>query len=79
VSTASYHHWERVDPIVSELSRVLKPSGVLWLYDLRPAPMAPFHDAAAHVMPDRTVRSSLVRTGRLPFATWRRLTVTRAG
>ena len=79
VSTASYHHWDKVDQIVPELARVLKPSGVLWLYDLRPAPIGPFRDAVASAMPGRTVRESLVRTGWLPVATWRRVCVSRAG
>lgn len=79
VSTASYHHWEHVDPIVRELARVLRPDGMIWLYDLRPAPAGPFCDAVRAEMPDRVLRRSIIRTGRFPVALYQRVSVGRAG
>jgi len=35
VSTLSAHHWADIAPAVAEQSRVLRPGGTLWVFDLR--------------------------------------------
>jgi ubiquinone/menaquinone biosynthesis C-methylase UbiE len=38
VSTASFHHWADVPGAARELTRVVRPTGVIWIYDVRFAP-----------------------------------------
>jgi ubiquinone/menaquinone biosynthesis C-methylase UbiE len=35
VSTASYHHWRDVPGAARELTRVVRPTGRIWIYDVR--------------------------------------------
>jgi len=38
ISTASFHHWRDVSGAARELTRVTRPGGRIWIYDLRLAP-----------------------------------------
>jgi ubiquinone/menaquinone biosynthesis C-methylase UbiE len=38
VSTASFHHWRDVPGATRELRRVVRPTGRIWIYDVRLAP-----------------------------------------
>ena len=46
VSSLSLHHWERPEAAVPELARVLRPGGVLHIYDFARAPFDALADAA---------------------------------
>jgi ubiquinone/menaquinone biosynthesis C-methylase UbiE len=46
VSSLSLHHWERPEAAVPELARVLRPGGVLHIYDFSRAPFDALADAA---------------------------------
>ncbi|HEY0453775.1 class I SAM-dependent methyltransferase [Actinophytocola sp.] len=79
VSTASYHHWEHVAPVVAELARVLRPDGRLWVYDARAMPATPLREAVREAMPDRSLGRAIVRTGWFPVPLFQRLGVSRSG
>ncbi len=38
ISTASFHHWADVPGAARELTRVVRPDGRIWIYDVRIAP-----------------------------------------
>ena len=64
VSTLSQHHWANRERAVRELLRVVKPTGQIWIYDLRfLLRRAEATARAAH--PTCDVRREIVRTGRL--------------
>jgi len=60
VSSLSLHHWERPQDAAGELARVLRPTGLVCVYDV---PAAPFDELAT---PGRAVQRSEVRSG-IPF------------
>lgn len=47
VSSLSLHHWDDVAVAASELARVLRPGGQVYLYDISRAPFAKLVEAAA--------------------------------
>jgi ubiquinone/menaquinone biosynthesis C-methylase UbiE len=61
VSSLSLHHWDRPEAAAPELERVLKPGGLIHIYDVR---LAPF-DALAGIRSGRPRRSAFA-TG-IPF------------
>lgn len=68
VSSLSMHHWRAVTPAVAELGRVLRPGGIVWIYDFRFVSDLEFA-AAARAEPafgDQPVHRTLVRPGLLP-------------
>jgi ubiquinone/menaquinone biosynthesis C-methylase UbiE len=74
VSSLSMHHWGSVAPAVTELARVLRPGGALWIYDFRTLSddtlTAAVNDAFGGP-PHRSLR----RTNRLPWPQLARWTV----
>lgn len=77
VSTLSMHHWGAVAPAMTELARVLRPGGVLWIYDLRTIPDDTVTAAADEAFDGQPVHRTLPRTGRLPGRLYTRWSVTR--
>lgn len=61
VTSFSLHHWNDVDAAGTEIARVLKPIGRLYVYDF---PRAPFADLDAAVRQD-AARHTTIRTGRM--------------
>ena len=61
VSSMSLHHWQQPGDATAELARVLRPEGVVCVYDF---PGAPFQEL---IPPDRSAQWSKVRPG-IPFA-----------
>lgn len=61
VTSFSLHHWDDVDAAGSEIRRVLRPSGQMYVYDF---PRAPFGalDAAVRAA---SVKQTVIRTGRI--------------
>jgi ubiquinone/menaquinone biosynthesis C-methylase UbiE len=43
ISTASLHHWSEPVKVLNEINRVLKPSGVYYIFDLRRDMALPFY------------------------------------
>jgi ubiquinone/menaquinone biosynthesis C-methylase UbiE len=74
VSTLSQHHWADVGSGVRELRRVLKPTGQIWIYDIRFA-LRQAETAARAVSPRCDVERKTIRTGRLSLGLIARLTI----
>ncbi|GLV57178.1 hypothetical protein KDH_40150 [Dictyobacter sp. S3.2.2.5] len=73
VSTISLHHWQELERPLRELYRVLKPGGRLWIYDARFIKPAMIEKAqAATPLVGTRMEHQLIRTGRWPFALYRR-------
>jgi ubiquinone/menaquinone biosynthesis C-methylase UbiE len=78
VSTLSQHHWRDVPGGMRELLRVRKPTGQLWIYDMRFALRRA--EAAARISAAScAIRRETVRTGRFSLGLITRLTVSPAG
>lgn len=73
VSTASLHHWTDVGAVIASLSRVLRPDGRLWIYDLRLVPAGRVRAVSSAL--GRRVDRTLVRTGWFPAALYQRLAI----
>jgi ubiquinone/menaquinone biosynthesis C-methylase UbiE len=74
VSTMSQHHWRDAAAGLRELRRVLRPTGRVWIYDLRFAlGRAEAGARAAFSSPD--LRRQSLRTGWLPVRLIGRLTI----
>ena len=69
VSTLSAHHWSDVAAAVSEQARVLRPGGIVWIFDLRRGPAQEAaqrleHDSSLTIEPARLSRiASLLLVG----------------
>jgi len=74
VSTLSQHHWPDLAAALRELRRVVRPGGLIWIYDARLALRAA-ESAAREVFGQDRVRRDVVRTGRLPVRLLGRLAV----
>ena len=73
VSTISMHHWDELEQPLRELYRVLRPGGRLWIYDFRFVKAQTVEKALALTPFAQTpLEYQLVRTGRSPFALYRR-------
>ncbi len=73
VSTISMHHWSEWEQPFRELYRVLRPGGRLWVYDFRFVSVAAVKRALANTpFAQVPLAHTLVRTGVLPFALYRR-------
>jgi ubiquinone/menaquinone biosynthesis C-methylase UbiE len=64
VSTFSMHHWAAIIPSVTELARVLRPGGLLWIYDLRT--LSGDTLAVGDVLGGQPLRRTIPRIGRFP-------------
>jgi ubiquinone/menaquinone biosynthesis C-methylase UbiE len=76
VSSLSMHHWGSVAPAVTELGRVLRAGGTLWIYDLQTLPDDALTAAVSDVFggpPQRGLR----RGGGLPWRWLARWSATR--
>lgn len=74
VSSMSQHHWTDVRASVSELCRVVRPGGRIWIYDLRFL-LSRAVTAARATNAAKSVRVERIRTGRLPISLVSRLTI----
>lgn len=73
VSTISMHHWYELEQPLRDLHRVLKPGGHLLIYDFRFMQAQTIEKALASTpFAGTTLRHTLVRTGVLPFAFYKR-------
>ena len=73
VSTISMHHWSEITQPLRELHRVLRPGGRVWIYDFRFVKVQTVEKALARTpFVDTSLEHRLVRTGRSPFAFYRR-------
>lgn len=73
VSTISMHHWPEITQPLRELHRVLRPGGRIWIYDFRFVKAQTVEKALARTpFADTPLENRLVRTGRGPFAFYRR-------
>ncbi|GAB3427518.1 class I SAM-dependent methyltransferase [Flindersiella endophytica] len=79
ISNASMHHWERVEPIVPELARVLRPGGEIRIYDVRGVDPEPFLTASAEAFPGAEIDRTLLRFGWLPIRLMQLLRVRTVG
>ncbi|MGH3740205.1 MAG: class I SAM-dependent methyltransferase [Micromonosporaceae bacterium] len=74
VSTLSQHHWADRTGAVSELLRVTKPTGQIWIYDIRFA-LRRAAAAARAARPEPEIHRETVRTGPLSLGLIARLTI----
>jgi ubiquinone/menaquinone biosynthesis C-methylase UbiE len=65
VSTASLHHWHDVPGAAREIRRVVRPTGRVWIYDVRMAPWRRLAAAVGAPVP-RTPAGLLFVRGELP-------------
>jgi ubiquinone/menaquinone biosynthesis C-methylase UbiE len=73
VSTISMHHWFELEQPLRDLHRVLRPGGRLWIYDFRFLKVQMVEKALASTpFVETGLEHTLVRTGFLPFALYRR-------
>jgi len=73
VSTISMHHWSELEQPLRELYRVMRPGGWVWIYDFRFVKAQAVEKALASTpFVETPLEYSLVRTGFLPFALYRR-------
>lgn len=73
VSTISMHHWYELEQPLRELYRMLRPGGHVWIYDFRFLKVQAVEKALASTPFAGTgLECTLVRTGFLPFALYRR-------
>ena len=73
MSTISMHHWFELEQPLRELYRVLRPDGRLWIYDFRfVKPQVVEKAQALTPFVGTALEHQLVRTGRSPFALYRR-------
>jgi len=76
VSTISMHHWYELEQPLRDLYRVLRPGGRLWIYDFRFVKAQTVEKALASTPFGETqLENTLVRTGFLPFALYRRFAI----
>ncbi len=78
VSTLSQHHWADVSGGVRELLRVCKPTGQIWIYDIRFA-LRHAEAAARATNPECDPRRATVRTGPFSLGLIARLTIRPVG
>lgn len=74
VSTLSQHHWADRERAIRELFRVLRPSGQIWIYDIRFVLRRAEH-AARTVDPECQIRRDTVRSHPLSLGLITRLTI----
>lgn len=74
VSTLSQHHWKNREQGVRELVRVLKPTGQVWIYDIRFA-LRRAQTAARATRPRCDIQRHTVRPGPLSLGLITRLTI----
>lgn len=80
VSTISMHHWYELEQPLRELYRVLRPGGRLWIYDFRFIKAQRVEKALASTpFAGIPLGHTLVRTGFLPCALYRRFALQRMG
>lgn len=73
VSTISMHHWYELEQPFRDLYRVLQPGGHLWIYDFRFLSVQTVEKALASTpFAGTRLEHTLVKTGFLPFALYRR-------
>ena len=73
MSTISMHHWFELEQPLRELYRVMRPGGRLWIYDFRFVKAQTVEKALARTpFAETALEHRLVRTGRSPFALYRR-------
>ncbi|HEY6543048.1 MAG TPA: class I SAM-dependent methyltransferase [Ktedonobacteraceae bacterium] len=73
ISTISMHHWYELEQPLRDLYRVLRPGGHLWIYDFRFLKVQAVEKALASTpFAGTRLEHTLVRTGFLPFALYRR-------
>jgi ubiquinone/menaquinone biosynthesis C-methylase UbiE len=73
VSTISMHHWYELEQPLRELYRVLRPGGRLLIYDFRFMQAQALEQALASTpFAGTPLKHTLVRTGILPFALYKR-------
>ena len=79
VSTISMHHWYELEQPLRDLYRVLRPGGHVWIYDFRFLKVQAVEKALASTPFAGTgLEHTLVRTGFLPFALYRRFALRKA-
>jgi ubiquinone/menaquinone biosynthesis C-methylase UbiE len=79
VSTISMHHWSELEQPLRELYRVLRPGGRVWIYDFRFVNAQTVEKALARTpFAETPLENGLVRTGRGPFALYRRFALQKA-
>ncbi|MEU7633086.1 class I SAM-dependent methyltransferase [Nocardia sp. NPDC049220] len=74
VSSLSMHEWPAVNRAISELARVLRPGGVVRIYDFRFVRPAAALTALRHYFVAGTVRREIVRPRRHPIGLFARFT-----
>ncbi|HEX6551162.1 MAG TPA: class I SAM-dependent methyltransferase [Ktedonobacteraceae bacterium] len=80
VSTISMHHWYELDQPLRDLYRVLRPGGRLWIYDFRFIKAQTVEKALASTpFAGTPLEHTLVRTGFLPFALYKRFALQKMG
>ena len=80
VSTISMHHWYELERPLRDLYRVLRPGGRLWIYDFRFMQAQMVEKALANTpFAGTPLEHTLVRTGFLPFALYKRFALQKMG